>query len=232
VNIFERYSTHGEPGPRAVEAFVVQYLREHKQASRREMNDALVAEWKRASGRNFEHEPMSKLKKALIATQRRGEIRSLPMHGYYGICDDDERGSDGAPFSLAERDSMALDALRRAEAVVGEGREYVYAFYIAAYREAAVARGEASWAIKIGRSYDYVARMNAHRTALPDAPVIALLMLTDDAARLEKAIHGVLSFRGRSYVGNGGSEWYSTTPDEIRSAYLEIAGGKPGAQDG
>lgn len=219
--MFDRYSGGGEPGPTAVAEFVVQYLQTHKTASRRELNDALVAEWRQVSGRNFEHDPISKLKKALISTQRSGHVRPAAMHGHYAICDDALDGEsrfDGAVPSLAD------EALTRAEVVLGQGAEYVYAIYISAYRQVAEASGEKSWPIKIGRAFDFVARMNAHRTALPDAPVIAVLMRVDDSPRLEKAMHGVLTFRGRSYGGDGGSEWYVTTPEEIQSVYWEIVG--------
>lgn len=112
-----------------------------------------------------------------------------------------------------------------ADRVVGTGEQQVYCFYLMAYRELAAARGQSDWPIKIGMTAGQLSsRMESHRTALPEAPRLALVIETDYAATLEKIIHGVLTLRGKRTPGTGGTEWFTTTPQEIEAIYHAALG--------
>jgi hypothetical protein len=71
------------------------------------------------------------------------------------------------------------------------------------------------------------ARIGSLRTAFPEVPVITLVIRTDDAAALEKVIHGVLAFRGRRSEDSPGSEWFLTDAAEIESIYEFARARKP-----
>ena len=110
---------------------------------------------------------------------------------------------------------------------LGDGSQTVYAFYLPTYRDAAKAQGEDRWPIKIGMTAtgSVAARLDAHRTALPEAPVLAVRLRVDNASTVERVIHGVLALRGLRSDQAGGSEWYVTNPAEIESIYRFISDG-------
>lgn len=68
------------------------------------------------------------------------------------------------------------------------------------------------------------ARMAAHRTALPERPRVGLVLRSDNAAVLEKILHGILTLRGHRHDEASGSEWFVTNPEEIEAIYDAIMG--------
>lgn len=63
---------------------------------------------------------------------------------------------------------------------------------------------------------DATVRINEQtKTALPEAPVIGLIIKTNDAAILEATLHDILRLKHRDIRQRGGTEWYNTTPDEV-----------------
>ena len=226
MGAFDDYATAGEPGPQRVAVFIETYLDDNGPTVRNDIREAIISEWRRVSGRDFEANLTSKLKKALADLVQEGRIRSLPAKGYYGPLSDGEIPKPTpTPVAVEEDEEDLIEEMAEsdeAEIVLGSGSEYVYAFYIDVYRKVADLRGDQAWPIKIGRSVDYVTRMNAHTTALPDAPVLAAILRTDDSRELELALHSMLALRGKEYDGDGGGEWYSTTPKEIADFYRRI----------
>ncbi len=61
-------------------------------------------------------------------------------------------------------------------------------------------------------------------TALPERPIIGLVIRTDKANALEKAIHAILHIRNRKLDEVRGTEWFMTNPDEVEALYLQIVG--------
>jgi hypothetical protein len=54
-------------------------------------------------------------------------------------------------------------------------------------------------------------------TALPERPVIGLVVRTDRARDLEQAVHGVLRVRGQHRGDVPGSEWFDSNPSEVET---------------
>ena len=95
---------------------------------------------------------------------------------------------------------------------IGEGSSSVYAYYYPKYRE----NGEADFPIKIGRSIDYPERIKAQTTGMPEKPEVSVVWRTDQPEAAEKLLHGLLIFLGNHKLDAPGSEWFWTSPDEIR----------------
>jgi len=60
----------------------------------------------------------------------------------------------------------------------------------------------------------------------PDRPALSLVIRTENARALEKALQGALELRGSKIVG-GGDEWYVTTRDELVELYQNIIMKRP-----
>ena len=71
---------------------------------------------------------------------------------------------------------------------------------------------------------DTVQRIAAQiSTGTPDKPLLKLEINTEDPLKLEGAIHAVLDYRGRRFMGCG-KEWFLISRDELVAIYEFIAG--------
>ena len=77
--------------------------------------------------------------------------------------------------------------------------------------------------LKIGRTdKDVIQRIVQQiSTSTPDIPVLFLEIKSDKSQYLEKALHAILSYRGRKVFG-GGDEWFITSPKEIEQLYAYL----------
>jgi len=162
------------------------------------------------------------VKKALADMKKIGDAEN-PSSGYWKILPAStdftlEHAAVELPVSI---DEPSISAGSRddvlAEVVLGSGPSSVYLYYLPSYRIRAEERGEHSWPCKIGRSeQDPLQRVLAQAgTALPEKPVVAVLLRTNYSAALEKAFHGVLTLRGLAVRDAPGVEWFLTSPDEF-----------------
>ena len=106
---------------------------------------------------------------------------------------------------------------------IGDGSRYVYAYYYPQYRRT----GEVEFPIKIGRSIEYRGRIatQSRATGMPEDPEVAVVWRTDKPEAAEKLLHGHLIFRGKHLPDAPGSEWFCTSPDEIRQIIESIRPG-------
>jgi hypothetical protein len=104
-----------------------------------------------------------------------------------------------------------------AEISIGTGNGAVYVYYLPTYRQHAEHRGESVWPCKIGRTdRDPLERiLTQAATALPERPIVAIVLRTSLPIAWESAIHGVLTLRGLKMKDSPGSEWFLTSPEEI-----------------
>jgi hypothetical protein len=61
-------------------------------------------------------------------------------------------------------------------------------------------------------------------TSTPDKPVLLIEIKSDLCRALERAIQATLETRGRKVPG-GGTEWFTTTRDEVLAIYQFITEG-------
>lgn len=106
---------------------------------------------------------------------------------------------------------------------IGDGRGYVYAYYYPGYRK----NEGIDFPIKIGRSIEYQARIEtqSRATGMPEEPEVAIVWRTDKPEAAEKLLHELLKFRGKHLADAPGTEWFQTSPDEIRQVIESIQPG-------
>lgn len=97
--------------------------------------------------------------------------------------------------------------------VVGTGEQSVYVYYFPKY---ANEHATYYWPCKIGMSTgSAIGRVNRQsKTALPEKPIIGLIVKTEDAYLLEQALHAILRLKKRE-LNAPGKEWFNTTPEEV-----------------
>jgi hypothetical protein len=233
VDFSEIAALNQEPTAATLEPVIAAYLERHGPTKRSVLAHEIEAQWLAASGQPFTSDVMVKVKKALNHMEQRGSVISTGAFGVWALPDEDGSSSLGAvaPEAVEAGDSRSTQGhdeddedevpAQSSDLIeLGGGEQLVYCFYLPTYREKATHSGQDRWPIKIGRTTgSLTTRLASLSTAMPEAPVISVLIRTHNADVLEKAIQNILSFRGRWMSEAGGSEWYSTNPQEIAQIY-------------
>jgi hypothetical protein len=117
-----------------------------------------------------------------------------------------------------DEDSAIEELASQAQVTMGEGRELVYAWNLPLYRRWAETQGESVYPMKIGitGNDDPQIRITTSEGYAPEQHELGFLFRTDDAQRWEKLLHSFLGLCGRHKPKARGTEWYDTTPDELR----------------
>lgn len=92
----------------------------------------------------------------------------------------------------------------------GEAQPSVYWYTFPAYR-----KDRGAFPIKVGRGINALARISQQVTAMPESPEILGTYAHPDVHNLERALHAVLTLRGKRKKDAPGAEWFITTPEEI-----------------
>ena len=156
---------------------------------------------------------LSKLKKSGIANN--------PSIGYWRIGLNPDLSEIEVPESVElphipdEKATIKPDL--PSEKCIGSGESAVYLYYLPAYRRLAESQGKSVWECKVGRTdNDLVLIVKSQTaTAIPEEPEIALIIPTDAPSDMEKAIHAILTVRGRRKEEAQGREWFMTSPREV-----------------
>jgi hypothetical protein len=164
------------------------------------------------------------VKKALSDMRSRG-LAQNPSFGYWRIESTAEADSiaegEGDTDTITEKVNISevngAHPIPDVERTLGQGSGAVYVYYLPTYRQLAEHRKEDLWPCKVGRTErDPLTRVLAQAaTALPERPVIALVVYTAEPQALESALHGILIVRGRQVTSSPGSEWFLTSPAEV-----------------
>ena len=168
--------------------------------------------------------PTSAVKKALSNLIRAGKIKRRTP-GYYEWIGTAPGPIpvDSSPPSPASREKL----YEPEDYDIGDGNSYVYAYYYPAYRMLAEKTEEMDFPIKVGRSTDYQERIEtqSRATGMPEEPEVAVVWRTDKPEAAERMLHGHLEFRGKRLPDAPGSEWFLTSPDEIKQIIASILPG-------
>jgi hypothetical protein len=89
-------------------------------------------------------------------------------------------------------------------------RPAVYWYTFPAYM-----RSDGPFPIKIGRGNSPESRVSQQVTSMPEKPEILGTFAHEDVGTLERALHAVLTLRGKRKKDAPGMEWFLTTPQEI-----------------
>jgi hypothetical protein len=95
----------------------------------------------------------------------------------------------------------------------------VYWYTFPAYRV-----NSGPYPIKIGRGTDPDARIRTQVTAMPEHPIVLGKHEHHDPVSLERALHSVLTLRGKRKSDAPGTEWFMTTPSEIEALIKTVLG--------
>lgn len=101
----------------------------------------------------------------------------------------------------------------------GQGSGRVYVYYFPSYKELAIRKKEARWPVKVGMTStgnSSIRVLNQQGTAMPETPVVGYECLTNTPRKLEQGLHAILHCRGQQLVDAPGTEWFLSSPDEIR----------------
>ncbi len=215
------------PGPTNLLAPISEYLEVRGSAKRNEITKYLEDAWRAAggdplSGMEWGSEPERKawehrVKRALLVLEQQGKVRRAQVDGtrLLGVWE----------WIAPAREVPKARQSDEAEVSVGDGRYLVYALYDKHQKEAAVARGESRWPVKVGRTNGRSPFSRIQDGAfLPDKLVWGAAIWTDDPRNVEKLMHAALAARERRYQGNGGREFFVTNPAEIVDVYRAIFG--------
>ena len=126
---------------------------------------------------------------------------------------------------LAERYRQEiLDEIPEVDEVLGQGNGSVYVYYYDVYREIAEIKEERFWPCKIGMSdKDGMDRIFSQAgTAYPEAPHIALMIKCNSPRDVENALHAILKVRGQWIADAPGTEWFLTSPDDVKHIYYAL----------
>ena len=106
-----------------------------------------------------------------------------------------------------------------AEVELGEGREKVYGWYLPTYRRLAKSEGHGHFPLKVGRTARETAtdRIEEHVGTVPERPKLGFMFKTDAASDWEQFIHGHLKLHGRHIAAAVGTEWFNTSPEELKA---------------
>lgn len=107
---------------------------------------------------------------------------------------------------------------------IGSGNESVYLYYFPTYQWYAESLGHPHWLCNIGRTENEVTARVSQQIGdqLPEIPQIALIICTEDCRTLENRIHNALKKEGRQIANAIGTEWFLTSPSEVKAIYREL----------
>lgn len=161
-------------------------------------------------------------KKALQVLARDGLLEQTGAYGFWRWVVPPEPGeaADLGP-GVDEVDEDAEDLELTDQTIIeGGGSGCVYVYYFPSYQALAELQHEDRWPVKIGMSAVSDARIRISEqqgTAMPEAPVLAYVRRIDTPHRLERCIHSILFYRGQHLEDAPGSEWFNSSPQEVKS---------------
>ena len=116
-----------------------------------------------------------------------------------------------------------------AEDTIGSGRNSVYLYYDQQKRDSAESKGENIWECKIGMTIQelHIRIYQQAGTAVPAERLKIGLRIKIDKSKkmvekIEGIIHDILKVRGKHIEEAPGTEWFLTSPSEVKKIYTFI----------
>jgi hypothetical protein len=175
-------------------------------ARRADLIDLVVTHHVANGGTPLTTNSVSVAKRALSLLESKGLASSAVAFGMWSIS-----GERADPVAQASNAAFSEEAL--------DSSEFLYVYYLPAYRDRAILEKSDEWPHKVGMTRTSVASRLASQvgTALPERPVVVLAIPVERAAALERAVHAVLELRGKRVTDAPGNEWFVTNTSEILS---------------
>ena len=131
-------------------------------------------------------------------------------------------GKAEAPESIPDPSkNMNLNA----EETIGSGSNSVYLYYDQQKRDSAESKGENVWECKIGKTIRELHTRIYEQTGTANPAErlkIGLHIKTDKPKKIERIIHDILKVRGKHIEEAHGTEWFLTSPSEVKKIYKFI----------
>lgn len=214
---------------------IIQLFEEQNMWQRADLIKAVVSHHEANGGVIGKQDPTMVVKKALTNLKEEGRLAS-PAIGIWvkvgsnasnvaHLQSEEVRVAPISPLvSGDEEDVEEIEILSgQASPTIGSGSEAVYLYFNPSEKELAGLKGQSNWECKIGMTttLPVEARIFSQgvKTAFSKAPVIGLVIKSDNAFRLEKALHHALHMAGAEAPESLGSEWFLTNPEKIHAWY-------------
>ena len=105
---------------------------------------------------------------------------------------------------------------------LGTGNKWVYCFYFEPDQYKAMRDKKWCWKCNIGRTgNDPFKRIRDQTSGAPKAPIIPLLIRTDNERTLELYIHSILKTKGRHLTNTDTNEDFLTCPSEVARIFFD-----------
>jgi hypothetical protein len=216
--VFEDYQYQNLPLTASVAEYIILNSMRGRQLSRKDIIRFVSETHVVSGGTSIEDYRTTQVVKKSLNNLKRKQLVENPVSGIYrilsgGLAESDADVSDG---DEPEEDDLVSTPKLSPLLSLGSGIESVYVYYYPVYQTEAAARGVTTWLCKVGRT-DATApfRVFSQATGMPELPVIALEYRTDNSRMLESVIQGILSLRGKRSTMSPGSEWYTTSVNEV-----------------
>jgi hypothetical protein len=161
----------------------------------------------------------SATKKALRNLVDAGLLEPTGAYGYWRWITPPHVTVEEDGSSVVDEETEELD-LTDDTIVERAGSGSVYVYYFPSYKLLAEFRRDERWPVKVGMTSlgDTKIRISDQQgTAMPEQPVVAYVRRSDTPLKLERLVHAVLFYRGRQLDDAPGSEWFSSSPEEVKS---------------
>ena len=195
-----------------------------KRAKREEMVELVVQIHDERGGLSSESQDVRSTIKSALQTLRKNGVAAHISNGYWQIASSSDRLEKEVPESIEPPDIPDEKEIIEPDvpSEIGSGESAVYLYYLPLYREVEQSKGESVWPCKIGSTRHDPGRRARLQTSAPEEPQLSLTIRTDAPSDMEKAIHAILTVRGRHIKHAQGREWFRTSPREVEEIHAFI----------
>ena len=154
------------------------------------------------------------------------EERHFDLRGESALREDRNRYVNSSLYELPNADHKGrgngLSYWKIDHLELGTGNKWVYCFYFELDQYRAIRDKKWCWKCNIGRTgEDPFNRIRDQTSGAPKAPIISLLIRTDDEQTLESYIHNILKGKGRHLTNTDTNEDFLTCPSEVARIFFE-----------
>jgi hypothetical protein len=212
--------------PAIARKIIVDLFNEKDRWLRADLARAMVDKHLASGGVMGTQPPDAIAKKVLSSLKDEGRVVQTGAKGLWAKADLTQvlERKDPTPEEIAEDEEVEDIAETNSRTIeIGSGSEAVYLYYGPSDKELADLKGKAVWECKIGLTTALPVQSRIFsqgvKTAFSKMPVIALVIKTDNAVCLERAIHSALRMVEADAPDSPGTEWFITNPQRIIDWY-------------